>query len=53
METDTTRLGLIEAGAPLDAPGADASPNATTLHRPGSVRLLSLLMAMDDARFGA
>ena len=42
METDTTRLGLIEAGAPFSAPGAEASPNATTLHRPGSVRLLSL-----------
>ena len=40
METDTTRLGLIDTGASA-APVADASPIAT-LHRPGSVRLLSL-----------
>ncbi|AWH33784.1 MULTISPECIES: HNH endonuclease [Stenotrophomonas] len=42
METDTTRLGLIDTGASFSAPGAEASPNAGTLHRPGTVRLLSL-----------
>jgi len=40
METDTTRLGLIDTGA-SSAPVDEVSPVAT-LHRPGSVRLLSL-----------
>ena len=40
METDTTRLGLIDTGA-SSAPVDEVSPIAT-LHRPGSVRLLSL-----------
>lgn len=42
METDTTRLGLIDTGATPAAPEAAASPAAGTLHRPGTVRLLSL-----------
>ena len=40
METDTTRLGLIDTGA-SSAPVAEVSP-IVTLHRPGSVRLLAL-----------
>lgn len=42
METDTTRLGLIDTGAASLAPDAGSSPDASPLHRPGSVRLLSL-----------
>lgn len=42
METDTTRLGLIDTGGPLCAPDAAPSPVVTQLHRPGTVRLLSL-----------
>lgn len=42
METDTTQLGLIDTGAVLPAPDAETSPDVSPLHRPGSVRLLSL-----------
>ncbi len=42
METDTTRLGLITTGAAFPAPDAGSSPEPSPLHRPGSVRLLSL-----------
>ncbi len=42
METDTTRLGLIDTGAATSALDAVSSPPAGPLHRPGTVRLLSL-----------
>jgi len=42
METDTTRLGLIDTGAATSALDAVSSPPASPLHRPGTVRLLSL-----------
>lgn len=42
METDTTRLGLIDTGAAPSAPDAGPSPFTSPLHRPGTVRLLSL-----------
>ncbi|GAB3060340.1 HNH endonuclease [Stenotrophomonas tumulicola] len=42
METDTTRLGLIDTGAAPSALDAISSPFASPLHRPGTVRLLSL-----------
>ena len=42
METDTTRLGLIDTGAATSALDAVSSLPAGPLHRPGTVRLLSL-----------
>ncbi len=42
METDTTRLGLIETGAATSALDAASSSPSRPLHRPGTVRLLSL-----------
>jgi len=42
METDTPRLGLIDTGAALPALDAASSPLPGPLHRPGTVRLLSL-----------